>query len=107
DWTDAIRKFQPDLTVLQTGAWEIYDRKIGDEWVTFGSPEYDAVLEPTLQRAVEVLGRDGRPVVLLTTPHFERNDGVSPEEWTQNDRSRTDHFNEVLRRVAAANPETV
>jgi peptidoglycan/LPS O-acetylase OafA/YrhL len=107
DWTDAIEKFQPDLTVLQTGAWEIYDRKIGDDWVTFGSPEYDAVLEPTLQRAVEVLGRDDRPVVLLTTPHFERNDGVSPAEWTQNDRSRTDHYNDVLRRVAAANPDTV
>ncbi|MEZ5141943.1 MAG: acyltransferase family protein [Acidimicrobiales bacterium] len=107
DWSRAVDQFQPDLTVLQVGAWEIYDRKIDGRWVPFGSPEYDAILEPTLQHVADVLTRTGKPLVLLTTPHFERNDGVSPEEWTQNDRSRTDHFNEVLRRVAAANPDKV
>ena len=107
EWKQTIDDWQPDLTVLQVGAWEIYDRKIDGQWVTFGTPEYDAILEPTLQKAVDVLGSTGKPVVLLTTPHFERNDGVSPEEWTQNDHSRTDHFNEVVRRVAAANPGRV
>jgi len=35
------------------------------------------------------------------SPYFERNDGVSTSEWTQNDRGRVDHFNDLLRQLAS------
>jgi hypothetical protein len=49
----------------------------------------------------------GAPVIVLTTPRFTRDDGTSAKEWTQNDAARTDHFNALLRDLAAANPGTV
>ncbi len=107
DWRNAIDVFKPDATVLQIGAWEIFDREINGTWQTFGSPEYDAVLKPTLQKAVDALHSQGAPVIILTTPRFTRDDGTSAKEWTQNDVSRTDHFNALLREVAANNPGTV
>lgn len=106
DWRRAVELFQPDVSLLQIGAWEIFDREIDGEWVAFGTPEYDAVLVPTLQRIVDALSSQGAPVVVVTTPNFERDDGTSTE-WTQNDTRRTDHFNDLLRGLAAANPTTV
>jgi len=107
DWRNAIDVFKPDATVLQIGAWEIFDREIDGKWQAFGSPEYDAVLEPTLQKAVDALHSQGAPVIVLTTPRFTRDDGTSAKEWTQNDVSRTDHFNALLRRLAEKNPGAV
>ncbi len=107
DWRDDVDQFKPDVTVLQLGAWEIFDREINGTWLTFGSPEYDKVLEPVLQRAVDALHSQGAPVIVFTTPRFVRDDGTSAKEWTQNDVSRTDHFNVLIRKLAAANPSSV
>ena len=106
DWRRAIEVFQPDVSLLQIGAWEIFDREIDGTWVEFGTPEYDAVLVPTLQRVVDALSSQGAPVVVVTTPRFQRDDGTSTE-WTQNETRRTDHFNDLLRDLAEANPDTV
>jgi peptidoglycan/LPS O-acetylase OafA/YrhL len=100
-WRGDLDTFQPDLTVLDVGAWEVFDRKIDDRWITFGTPEFDQILTDKLQEVVDTLGATGAPVVLLTSPYFERNDGVSATEWTENDRSRIDHFNDLQRQVAA------
>jgi peptidoglycan/LPS O-acetylase OafA/YrhL len=100
-WRDALNSFQPDISVVDVGAWEIYDRKINDQWVKFGSPEFDQMLSDKLQEVADTLDASGSPVVFLTSPYFERNDGVSATEWTVNDRSRVDHFNELLRDLAA------
>jgi len=106
DWRRTVELWDPAVSVLQLGAWEIFDREIDGEWVEFGTPEYDAVLVPVLQRAVDALSSQGAPVVVLTTPPFERDDGVTTN-WTQNETERTDHFNELLRDLADANPDTV
>ena len=106
DWRTSVELWDPSVSVLQIGAWEIFDREIDGEWVEFGTPEYDQVLVPVLQRAVDALSSQGAPVVVLTTPRFERDDGVTTE-WTQNDTQRTDHFNQLLRDLAADNPDTV
>jgi peptidoglycan/LPS O-acetylase OafA/YrhL len=106
DWRRTVELWDPAISVLQLGAWEIFDREIDGEWVEFGTPEYDEVLVPVLQRAVDALSSQGAPVVVVTTPPFLRDDGVKTD-WTQNERRRTDHFNELLRDLAAANPDTV
>jgi peptidoglycan/LPS O-acetylase OafA/YrhL len=101
-WGGAVTSFQPDISMVDVGAWEIYDRKIDDRWIEFGTPEFDQILTAKLQELVDTLDASGSPVVFLTSPYFERNDGVnSPAEWTVNDRSRVDHFNDLLRQLAA------
>ncbi|MCU0269276.1 MAG: acyltransferase [Acidimicrobiales bacterium] len=107
DWAADIEVFDPDVALVQLGAWEIFDREIDGTWVEFGTPEFDARLSAELQSVVDVLGAGGAEVVFLTTPRFTRDDGVSAQEWTQNDVARTDHFNELLGQLAAANPDDV
>ncbi len=106
EWRRTVEFWDPAVSILQTGAWEIFDREIDGEWVEFGTPEYDAVLRPVLQRAVDALSSQGAPVVVLTTPPFLRDDGTTTD-WTQNETARTDHFNDLLRQLAADNPDTV
>jgi peptidoglycan/LPS O-acetylase OafA/YrhL len=105
DWRHDVELFNPEVTVLQLGAWEIFDREIDGEWIAFGTPEYDAILEPILQRGVDALSSGGAPVIVLTTPRFTRTDGT--QEWLINDVSRTDHFNALLKRLAEHNQDRV
>ncbi|MCX7621761.1 MAG: acyltransferase [Acidimicrobiales bacterium] len=109
DWTTAVDRFQPDLIVLGVGPWEVFDRQVDGQWLPFGSPEFDAVLQQKLDRVVTVLSeRSGAPIVLLTTPRFERAESdESPLEWTRAGRERSDHLNELFRQVAAEHPNAV
>lgn len=99
-WSAAVDEFDPDVVVVQVGPWEVFDRREGSEWVPFGSPRHDELLTAELTDLVEVVGADGATVALLTVPGLERTDGVSAEEWTAEDRWRTDHLDELLRSVA-------
>jgi len=100
-WGAAVSQYRPDLVVLDVGAWEIFDRKIDGNWIEFGTPEFDQMLSAKLQEVIDTATAGGAPIALLTSPYFERDDGVSTSEWTQNDRRRVDHFNDLLRQLAA------
>jgi peptidoglycan/LPS O-acetylase OafA/YrhL len=106
-WRRDIASYHPDVSVLQVGAWEIFDRQVDGAVVPFGSAASDALVDGALEQAVSVLSAGDRPVVLVTTPPLRRNDGMSSREWTQNETRRTDHFNERLRAAAARRPATV
>lgn len=109
DWTTAIERFEPDVIVLGVGPWEVFDRQVDGQWLSFGSPEYDAVLKGQLDRVVTILAeKSGVPIVLLTTPRFERPESdENAIEWTEAGRERSDHLNEIFRQVAAEHPDTV
>jgi hypothetical protein len=106
-WRRDVAEFDPELTVLQVGAWEIFDREVDGEAVPFGSPPSDALVDGVLDRAVGALGSGGAPVAVVTTPPLLRDDGTNGREWTQNETWRTDHFNDRLRALAARHPATV
>jgi hypothetical protein len=101
DWRTAVVDFKPDVAVLELGAWEVFDREIDGVWVPFGSPEFDAILLPKLRQAIDSLSTGNTPVVVLTTPRFERSDPTTSKEWTVNEVSRTDHLNDLLRTAVA------
>jgi peptidoglycan/LPS O-acetylase OafA/YrhL len=111
DWADTwardIEEFDPQVAVLQVGAWEIFNRRVDDTWLVFGTPEYDEYFLGVLEEAIESLGSNGATVVLLSTPDFDRLDTVSAREWTQNETWRTEHINGLFARAASASSESV
>ncbi|MEZ5208220.1 MAG: SGNH/GDSL hydrolase family protein [Acidimicrobiales bacterium] len=105
---DAQEQFGPDVVVLGAGPWEIFDRQVDGTWLTYGTPEYDEVLVAELQQIVDQVTADGTPLVLLTSPWFERAPGGdTTAEWTPAEKDRIAHFNDILRQVAADNADTV
>jgi peptidoglycan/LPS O-acetylase OafA/YrhL/lysophospholipase L1-like esterase len=107
NWHKAVDEFDPDVVVLAVGAWEIFDREVDGERFLFGTDEFDQLFLTTLTDAIDTLSSDGATVVLLTTPRFERQDDVSASVWTQNDRWRTDHLNDLFKEAAEQRPNQV
>ncbi len=103
-WARDIEEFQPDVVVLQVGAWEIFDRKIGDDWLAWGTPPYDDQFAEVLREVAGTLGSSGATVVVLTSPLFDREDTLSAREWTQNEEWRIEHLNDLLADLADENP---
>jgi peptidoglycan/LPS O-acetylase OafA/YrhL len=106
-WRKNVEQFDPDVVVLQVGAWEIFNRKVDGEWLGFGSGEYNAYFTDLLHDAIDTLSAEGATVVLLSSPHFERSDAMSAREWTQNETWRTTHLNELFAEVADERSDTV
>jgi peptidoglycan/LPS O-acetylase OafA/YrhL len=104
EWRTDVRDFQPQVAVLDIGAWEIFDRMLDGNVVPFGSPASDVLVDATLQRAVDALGSGGRPVALLTSPPFVRDVAGGSVEWTTRESWRVTHLNERIRAAAARNP---
>lgn len=106
-WKESAEEFQPEIALLQVGAWEIFDREVDGDWLVFGTPEFDEHLLGVLGDAIDSLGSSGATVVVLTTPPFERADTISAREWTQNEEWRTRHINELFRQLASTRDEVV
>ncbi len=106
-WGGAVAEFDPDVVVVLVGAVDAYDREIDGRWLTFGSPELDALLVGELHAAIDVLAAKGARVVLLTVPYYEHRYAVNtPDDLGRSvfSTARVDHFNRLLRKVAAADP---
>jgi len=108
-WAAQRNQLDPDIALVVLGAWDAYDRRIDGSWITFGSPESDALLTRDLQGAIDVLGRHGTKVVFATVPYFEDRYVVNrPDEFRSAfDPWRVDHLNDLIRSVAKANRDHV
>lgn len=107
-WREAVDDIDPDVSVLLTGYWELFDRQIDGRWVNFGTPTYDEMMQGLLQDSVDVLSSGDTPVVFLTmAPPWRQDADESAREWTPEQVDKTVHFNNLLRQVAEANPDKV
>lgn len=118
-YAGAVSSFQPDISMLLVGAWDVATRWYDGAWRAPGDPVFDAYLAAQMQAAVSILFSDGGKVILLTTPYFQPADvappsgagfdvcGTGPYQWCEQEPSRVDAYNTLLRQVAAANPATV
>ena len=96
-WTAAVTGHPIDVAVIQTGLWEVVERKIpGDQqWRTVGDPVLDAYMAGQLRAATEFWTSRGVPVVWLRAPapdYLERN----PDAMVR--------FNQLIVQVVAAAP---
>lgn len=99
-WSDAVTEFDPHVVVVEVGPWEVFDRRTSAGWARFGTEAHDALLQPALDRLVDVAGAEGATVVLLLAPPLDRTDGVSAREWTFEEAWRIEHLNALLEDAA-------
>ncbi len=101
-WEEWVDQGQPDVAALLVGRWELVDRVHEGRWTHIGESTYDRYLRSQIDRAVDILGQGGRPVVLVTMPPIDpprRPDGT---RYPEDDPGRVERFNEMLGQVAAA-----
>jgi hypothetical protein len=100
-WRDLLGQVRPAVAAILVGRWEVVDRVVDGKWAHIGEPAFDAALSAGLDRAITAAASTGARVVLLTSPYFagvERPDGGA---WPEDDPSRVDRFNALLRAAAA------
>ena len=99
EWSRATSTLQPDIAVLAVGTWEVFDHFVDGKILRVDTPEYRTYLTSVYQRAVQSLGANGRPVVVLDVPCFQRipwsPTGVDVSSF-QNDPRRAQFVNGVL-----------
>lgn len=102
DWATDVDRFDPDLAVTMLGSWEVFDRQVDGQRLTFASAKWDAVMSAILDRVITTLNGKGARVVLLTQPPTTsaRVPGT-PREWWTPSESRFDHVNDLIRAAAA------
>ncbi len=104
NWSGALASYRPDVSVIVTGAWDIFDREIDGELLAVGTPEHDAYLASELDVAADVLTGQGGSVVLMTSQCFDiPSKGIPWEE--RGDETRVDAINEVFRSFAERRPD--
>lgn len=102
EWADALATFDPQVAIIQWGAYEVFDHEVDGTRLVFGTPEFDRLVISQLERHVATLGSTGASVALLTVPCF--SNGSAPE---RNDPSRIDHLNELAAEVAGSTGATL
>ena len=111
DWAELVRDHEPDLVFVQTGLWDVADRRIpgDDRWRRPGDPIYDDYLYDELLGATDTLASRGALVVWLTAPTIGAYDGIPPFESRGHDAdpARMRRLNDLIYDVARARPKTV
>ena len=105
-WQSTVEDFEPDLALFLGGAWDVVDREVDGRWIEFASPESDALILAEIHLMVDVLGSSGGHVVVLTSPYFTEI-GEEGTAFTEYAPWRIDHWNALLRQVAAERPDEV
>jgi peptidoglycan/LPS O-acetylase OafA/YrhL len=107
-WTKGIAKIRPEVVGLLIGRFELADHYYDGQWMHVGQPVWDDHLEGELEQAVSILTARGAHLIVYTFPYIdppiEQADG-SP--YPENEPSRVDAWNQLLRQVAAKHPASV
>ena len=101
-----VRTYDPDVSVLLTGRWEVLDRYHDGQWMHVGEPAYDAYLSNELDLAINVLSKGGAKVLLLTTPCFAPQEQPDGSIFSFDDPARLNRYNALVRAAAARHPGT-
>jgi peptidoglycan/LPS O-acetylase OafA/YrhL len=110
EFARAAGAVRPDVVVLSTGAWEVFDHKIDGQVLRVGTPAYADQLVKQYDRAIAALAGTRTKVALLNVPCFKQASWVvagvdlAPDH---NDPRRQEWLNGVIHRVAARHPGQV
>jgi hypothetical protein len=108
DWAEAERRFEPDLTLLGIGAWEVFDKKVDDRVLAVGSDEWDDYVDSELEIAFSEATADGKPLVIMNVPCYRSVASLQGEpNPEQEDPNRITAMNDALERLEDAHPAAV
>jgi hypothetical protein len=107
-WTSRAKATHPQVALVMTGAWDVFDRAGPGTVLPFGTPGWDAHYSTALAAGIAALRGAGAQVALALLPCYRpvpaKGSGFWPE---RGDDARTRHLNDLLRALAAADPRHV
>ena len=106
-WASEVRTFHPQVAALLFGPFEVRDHLENGQWMHIGMQAFDNLELANLQRAVSVLSAGGAKVVFFTSPYYNQGEQLDGSPWPEDDPTRVNRFNALLREVAARYPRTV
>jgi hypothetical protein len=108
-WKSEIDTDRPDITVVQTGSWDVADRKLPGEdvWRSPGDPAFDAYALSEMLAAVDLLSSNGAAVVWLTSPVPGVAAYASPKVQAFDPAPRHQRFNQLIEQLPSIRPGKV
>ena len=103
-WAQRINHDRPDVVLLIIGRWEVVDRVNEGHWTHIGDDAYDAYLRGELQRALDILASTGAHVVVTTEPYNRRGERADGSLYPEDQPTRADGWNALLRNVIGKRP---
>jgi peptidoglycan/LPS O-acetylase OafA/YrhL len=100
DWTELSQQFQPSVSVVMVGAWEVLDHVVDGRRLSFPSDEWTDHVDMAIRRGAEAASAGGGRVVLLRLPCMVQPTASLVNVQARNDRARVEAFNAVLDGVA-------
>jgi hypothetical protein len=105
-WLRQLRAARPDEVLLMVGRWETMDHYYQGRWQHLGEPGYDLHLAALLGQAITLLGSTGARVVVATEPYNRGGERPDGSPYPEDNPSRVNAWNRLLRAVVAAHPGT-
>jgi len=109
EWSAAAQQASAEVALVVLGAWDVFDVQLDGQSLPFAGEANDQRFVTGLQKGIDALSAVGTKVALLEVacmrPQDVKGAGV-PALPERGDDSRVSHVNDLLRRVAAANPAT-
>ena len=103
-----LSQYRPRVVVLLAGYWEVFDRTDPAGQVTnITQPSYAGYVEDQLRRFVAIASSAGRHVVMMTAPYYDASELPNGKSPPQDDPTRVNDYNDLVRDVALDNPHTV
>jgi peptidoglycan/LPS O-acetylase OafA/YrhL len=103
-WQEAVQRFQPAVSAVFLGRWEITDRNQNGRVVHIGQPAFDSELSGLLDQAISILSARHGKVALIALPCItlpEQPDGsVAPSDAL----AREARYNALLTAAAERHP---
>ncbi len=109
-WGASASKAKAQVALVVLGAWDVFDVRLSDGTLKFGTTSADGYYLEHLQQGIDALKAAGSKVALLEVACMRPTDvkgaGV-PALPERGKDSRVAHLNELLRTAAAADPTNV
>jgi hypothetical protein len=103
-WRADVAAAHPTVVAVLVGRWEVMDQQLNHSWTHIGDPAYDSYLRGQLEQAFAAASSSGAVVVFLTAPYYHRGERPDGGMWPEDNPSRVDAYNAILRSVAAKHP---
>ena len=102
EWRSFASDFNPDVAVIGSFVWDVFDRAEGQTAAAPGTPGYDAAYLGAVRQAVRVASRDGQvPTYVLGVPCL----AATQDGYLLNDPVRRLKMNALIRAAIDGNPQ--